>query len=612
MMGTNNQVKMSVSDYIAEFLMQINCRKVHGLVGGGAAGLNDGFIRHPDIEYHCYHHEQSAGYAALGEARLKKRWSIINPTTGCGGTNCYTPVLNAWQDSLPIVVISGNVNLSTCSRYINSMNGLSLRAYGVQEHDIVESVKSITKYAELLTVAEDIPHVLASAFVEAASGRKGPSWIDVPADLQHEHLATAVFDDIPNRVRDVFARIKKNVDQISLSSDFSEFVSHFEKSVRPLVLIGSGVANDLDEKEAVKQFIKDKNLPVVATYGGTDVLDHEYDMYLGAVGIKGNRAANFATQNCDFLLVLGSRLPFAVIGYDVEKFAQHAKIFIVDLDEDELAKNTVNFPSRIHQVNGVASQCLAALSQTSSSIQPRWKRHCIDTKLKWEIIVENKSNFKYSGISIYHVMEELNKPAYDHCNFVVDAGSISYVAPTALRYNITRKFIFSPGQADMGCALPTALGVAANSSERTICVTGDGSFLSNVQELATLSYHNYNLTLVVLNNQGYLSISNTQKNNYGEDRVFGEHLGRGLTFPDYEKLCDAFNLRFKRIDSIDELSNITEPDLKVIEVACLTEETIAPYQARINSRQAGAHDMAPFKDKDELIEFSSTKLEFAR
>jgi thiamine pyrophosphate-dependent acetolactate synthase large subunit-like protein len=239
------------------------------------------------------------------------------------------------------------------------------------------------------------------------------------------------------------------------------------------------------------------------------------------------------------------------------------------------------------------------------------KKHLM-TKEKWEIISENKQYFQYEGVSIYHVMEELNLPDYDTCNFVIDAGSISYVGPTALKYRAGRNFIFSPAQADMGCALPSALGVSSTSKNRTICVTGDGSFMSNMQELASFAHHSYNMTLIILNNSGYLSISNTQKNNYGANRMFGEHDGRGITFPNYEKLCAAFGMSFERVASVEELFKIKDQDINVVEIVCQSEETVAPYQTRVDGQQAGSHDMAPFRDKNELIALASTNLEFVR
>lgn len=602
----------TVADYIAAFLVQMGVIRVHGLMGGGAAGLNDGFIQNSAIEYLCYHHEQSAGYAAIGEMRLTKRPTVLNPTTGCGATNCYTPVLNAWQDSLPLVVVSGNVNLSTCSHYLNNNKSLNVRSYGVQEHDIVKSVVSITKYAVLLESADKIEDVMVKAFMIALSGRKGPTWIDVPADLQHSNISHEMFLRIPSAVNSLMAFVENQQVSLNEIEPFEEINKLLRVSKRPLLLLGGGVSNTPSEKSAVLSFQRESRIPVVSTYAGTDVLDHSDDLYLGAIGIKGNRAANFATQNCDLLIVLGSRLPFAAVGYDVGNFATHAKICVVDPDQSEINKNKVIFLDRVVQVKATASAFTTAARNHLPEISKQWLLKCKVTKEKWNIIEENKTFFDYQGISIYHVMEELNSSSYDDSNFVVDAGSVSYVAPTALHYNKSRNFIFSPSQADMGCALPSALGVASTSDKRTICITGDGSFMSNLQELATLAYHDYNLTVLVLNNSGYLSITNTQANNYGANRIFGEHDGRGLTFPDYKTLCQSFGLSYMKIGSIQDLKSIKNTDIKIVEILCLQQETIAPYQARYDGQQAGAHDMAPFIDKGQLSQYSSVDLKFVR
>jgi len=607
--------ELTVADYIAEFLAQISCNKVHGLMGGGAAGLNDAFIRNSHIEYYCYHHEQSAGYAAVGESRLSRRWAILNPTTGCGGTNCFTPVLNAWQDSLPLIVISGNVNLNTCSSHLNERYGISLRAYGVQEHDVIKSMRAITKYCALLERPENIQTLMYEAFVSAGTGRKGPCWIDIPADLQHTAISDRLILEIPNQIKLIYSAIESSVNRLPDQKDLGaieEIISIFRASERALILVGGGVSNNVTERGVVNNFIVENNLPVIATYAGTDIVDHEYDMYLGTIGVKGNRAANFALQNCDALLVLGSRLAFGAVGYDVDNFARHAAICVAEIDFNEIKKNENIFPNRIKQALVKASTLVEYLRDSQPSLSKKWLASCKSSKKNWGIITENIANFDNQNISIYQVMEELNRPNYDHCNFVTDAGSVSYVAPTSLKYSESRNFIFSPAQADMGCALPSALGVAASSDQRTICIVGDGSFMSNSQELGALAFHNYNLTIIILNNSGYLSISNTQRNNYGRDRVYGEHSGRGIIFPDFEKLCSAFGLKYKKVNSLDDLKFFRDCGTRVIEVLCSQSETIAPYQAKVNNAQAGAHDMAPFKELDELNRYATVDLKFVR
>ena len=277
----------NVADYIAEFLAEIKCTTVHGLMGGGAAGLNDGFIRHKKINYKCYHHEQSAGYSALGEARYTKRWAVVNPTTGCGGANCFTPVMNAWQDSIPLVVISGNVNLSSCTSFYREDYGVDLRSYGVQEHDIIKSVNPITKYAAVVTNADDIDKILFDAFFEAANGRKSPCWIDVPADIQHQSVSEKKMLGIQTLIMELYSKLAKLDVATSSTGIESETLDLLSSCTRPLVLVGGGVSNDITNKQLVRKFITDNGLSVVATYGATDVIDHGNDLYLGAVGIKG-------------------------------------------------------------------------------------------------------------------------------------------------------------------------------------------------------------------------------------------------------------------------------------------------------------------------------------
>ena len=604
---------MNVSDIVAELLVQLSLTKVHGLMGGGAAGLNDGFICNSNIDYLCYHNEQSAGYAALAEARLKKRWAILNPTTGCGGTNAYTPVLNAWQDSIPLVVISGNVNLNTCTQYIQDGEDFELRAYGVQENDIEKCVKPITKFTSTLWAASDLEDTFLKAFSLANSGRKGPVWIDIPADIQHQQIPNTSSQFIPKLAKKILNgenRLKfKKSDQ---SKKGFQLLKILEKSERPLLLVGGGVRNNKHAVDLVRELVNETKIPVVATYAGTDVISHDYKRYLGAIGIKGNRAANFAVQNCDCLLVLGSRLAFGAVGYDMKNFAKHAKILVIDNDLNEIKKNEKIFKDNVKQLNIDIGEFLMKSNVKLSGISSDWTKKCEETKIKWEIINENKAVYNYKGISIYHVMEELRNGCYDGCNFAIDAGSISYVGPTSLHYRNSRNFIFSPAQADMGCALPSALGVSSNSSQKTFCITGDGSFMSNIQELATLSYHRYNLTVVLLSNDGYLSISNTQKNNYGENRVYGEHRQRGLEFPDFNKICEAFDIEYTCIDKVQNLHKLCETGPRVIEIKCLIDEIISPYQSRLNGEQAGAHDMAPHKEISELEKYASTKLFFIR
>ena len=284
-----------------------NIVRVHGLTGGGAATLNDAFIKKENLEYICYHHEQSAGHAAIGEAKFKGNVAVVNPTTGCGGTNCATSVLNAWQDSTPVLFISGNVKKETCTNWFYSQKGIKLRKYGIQEHDIVSTYKDITKYSVFLDNKEDVKNVMEKSWLELNSGRKGPVWIDIPADIQ----ATEI---------DTYKPYFKS--QLS------------KKEERPLLLVGYGIRQSGNITK-FKNFIQKYQIPYVSTYGARDYTAFEDRLNIGTVGIRGSRAGNFALQNSDLLLILGSSLGSSVVGYEPDLFSPQSYKILVDCDIEE-------------------------------------------------------------------------------------------------------------------------------------------------------------------------------------------------------------------------------------------------------------------------------------
>ena len=318
---------MRVCDWIANYLYSNGVDRVHGLMGGGASGLNDGFIKHGKIDYICYHHEQGAGHAAVGEAKFTGRLSVVNPTTGCAGTNCATSVLNAWQDSVPVLFLSGNVRLSTCSRFINQTKNITLRKYGIQEHDIVETYRSITKMSMFIERPEDVPYIMQQAVYLATTGRKGPVWIDIPGDVQtapmplHYHVFNP---DSANLYETSYVGLKQQL----------------HNAARPIVLAGYGIRQGNCVGQ-FKTFIEKYKLPFVSTYGARDYVEDSHPLSLGAVGIKGSRAGNFAMQNADLLLILGSSIGASVIGYDAKQFSPASYKIMVDIDNNEMKKDIV-------------------------------------------------------------------------------------------------------------------------------------------------------------------------------------------------------------------------------------------------------------------------------
>ncbi len=327
---------MKVNDYIAERLHQEGIRYVFGIMGGGAAGINDGFIR-SKIEYICFHHEQGASNAALAYSKSKNQIAVVNPTTGCGGLNCVTSLVSAFQDSVPLLFISGNYRLHETTRYLNKTKNINLRKFGLQEHDVIEHVNYATKYFEFVENKNDIPLILEKAIYECTSGRPGPCWIDIPADIQVQ--------EIDDEFLCPKIEFKENIFD---NHNIQEFNILLKNSTRPLVLLGSGV-NISDCKQQAIDFIESFQIPSVSTYSAKNILPLDHKLSIGTIGIKGSRAGNFALQNCDLLIALGCSLNSTHIGYDKNLFSPKSKKILVNIDENDYLKNNVDIDLFIKQ-----------------------------------------------------------------------------------------------------------------------------------------------------------------------------------------------------------------------------------------------------------------------
>lgn len=327
---------MRVCDYIAEYVWNQGCKYVYGLMGGGASGLNDGFIKHGKIKYICFHNEQGAGHAAVAESKLTGNISIVNPTTGCGGTNCMTSLLAAWQDSVPVIFISGNVGLEQCSRFLKDNTfAFSLRKFGIQEHDIISTVKSMTKYAAFVDHQLQIKDVLDEAIKHATTGRPGPVWIDIPSNIQ-----TA---EVPYTVDNKYVFENKKLEMSTFST--IRFDVTYLNASRPLVLAGQGIKQS-KTIDLFQQFIEKYKIPYVYTYGASDLPPWNHPLNVGTIGIKGTRAGNFAMQAADALFILGCSLNNSHTGYDLKTWSPYSKKIFVTNDPNEYGKYKHAFTGR--------------------------------------------------------------------------------------------------------------------------------------------------------------------------------------------------------------------------------------------------------------------------
>ena len=583
---------MRVCDYIAQTLNNIGVTKVYGLVGGSTAGLNDGFISNPNIEFIAFHHEQGAGHAAVGSARTDKKISVCNVTAGCGVTNAMTSLLNAYEESAPVLFLSGNTSMANQAKYINKEKGIHLRKYGIQDLDAIKTVEGICKYAVAIERAEDVPYELAKAIHIAQEGRPGPVWIDVPGNVQ----AAQIPDDYKTYHPDPIYHTG-NRDPIL------EALQAVFKSERPVIVAGNGIALG-NARELFRKFVDQYNIPFITTFLSRDLVEYEHEQNLGMMGIKGARAANFAMQNADCLLILGCSMNVTHIGYDTKSFSPHSKKIMVDIDTSELKKDIFTVDQAINC--NVYEFLNTALEHTTDYKAGPWAEKCLGWKAKWPLYQPEVHRPDTSGINLYEIVESINRNMESKDCFVVDAGQPCYILSTNGKYKKDCRYMAQSAQGDMGYALPASVGVHfADPSLNVVLVIGEGSFYTNMQELAVIKQYNIPVKIFVINNDGYMSIKQTQNKMFG-GRQWGVSNSTGVYFADIAKVADAFEIPYFKVTNNQELdtymSSVMHRDHPVIvEFMSQHELDVQPAQAiKPDGKQGGLHEMSPFLSQEEL------------
>jgi acetolactate synthase-1/2/3 large subunit len=583
---------MRVCDYIAKRLHEHGIETVYGLVGGSTAGINDGFISHPTMEFIAFHHEQGAGHAAVGAARTNKKLSVCNVTAGCGVTNAMTSLLNAYEESAPVLFISGNTAMSNQAKYINKEKGIHIRKYGIQDLDAIKTVEGICKYSVAIERAEDIPYELEKAIHIAQDGRPGPVWIDVPGNVQAAQ--------IPEGYKEFYPDVKYltgNRDAIlaALQTVF--------KAERPVVVAGNGIALS-NSREIIRLFIDKYKIPFVTTFLSRDLIEYEHDQNLGMMGIKGARAANFALQNADCLLILGCSMNVTHIGYDTKSFSPHSTKIMIDIDNSELKKDIMKVDTAINC--DVYEFLNTALENPTDYTASTWSDKCLHWKTKWPIYNPEVHRSDVGGLNLYEIVESINRNMEPKDCFVVDAGQPCYILSTNGKYKKDCRYMAQAAQGDMGYAIPASVGVYfADPSLNIVLVIGEGSFYTNMQELAVIRQHNIPVKIFVINNDGYMSIKQTQNKMFG-GRQHGVSSSTGVYFADISKVADAFEIPYFKVTNNAELdtymSSVMHRDHPVIvEFMSQHELDVQPAQAmKPDGSQGMLHDMSPFLSQEEL------------
>ena len=571
-----------VADYIINFFEKRGIKFAFEVTGGGAMFLNDAVEQSNITPIFC-HHEQACAMAAVGYSKTNNEVSLLIPTTGCGSTNTITGILDAWQDSNKIIVISGQVN----KKDTTYLKDIPLRKLGVQEANIIDIVKSITKYATMIQNPNDIAYELEKAYDMCINGRPGPVWLDVPLDIQ-----SSLIDE--NNLHH-YSPNKQDLNPTSLQ----EIEKYLQTSKRPIILAGNGVYLSDCKHEFIK-FIEKYQIPTAVTFGGIGLLEENHPLYVGRLGIKGTRAGNFAVANSDLIISLGSSLSIPVTGYQYHLFGRESKIVVVDIDENEHLKNTVKIEKIIKDD---LFNFFSQKSNLSIVVNPNWIKKCIEWKNKWSPFDRDNIN----ELNMYSFSKKLSESTQNLDSLVVtDAGSAYYVLAQSLLNN---KLILPLAQGEMGFMLPAAIGASiAQPNTNIIGVTGEGSFQFNIQELQTIIQNNLPIKIFILNNGGYLSIRNTQTK-FFEKRFSGVDKNSGVSFPDTEKIAYAYGFPFMRVNNIDELDNINQVinhnGYYICEIMCPLNEEIYPTSATLQTNDGKLvsqplENMSPFLSKEEF------------
>ena len=578
-------------DYLIDRIYDAGAHHVFFVPGTGCMFLTDALARKKELVDVSVHHEQAAGMAALTYAKLNETLGACVVTTGCGGTNAVTACLNAWQDNVPCVFISGQAARNQTVRNAP----VPLRQMGRQEADIIAIVESITKYAVMINDPLETAYEIDKALYEAQNGRKGPVWIDVPMDIQNSIIDTDSMRHF----------IPEDKDTLDLSDEDKKFlISELRKAERPVILAGNGIrlAGAVDDFVC---FINKTQIPVTYTRLGHDLIDADNPMHIGMVGMLGaSRAGNFAVANADLVISLGTRLAIDTTSYEYDKFARGAKLIVIDIDEVEHKKGTVRIDKFI---KADAKKAISALMKENFSLNiDAWREKCTHWKITYPVCEEQ---YKHGDlINMYYFTDALSDVLPDNAVVMSDAGNTFFTVSPVVRVKKSKgqRSIVSGAQAEMGYALPGAIGASYVTDGPVIPITGDGSVMMNIQELETMSFLHRNIKLCVMNNNGYSSIRQLQNNAF-RGRLIGCDPSNGCSFPDFEAIAKAFRLKYVKIEGsenlqvkIKEMLTIEGPVL--CEVMCVTEQPFLGVSTGKNSKgrivNRPIEDQAPFLDRD--------------
>jgi acetolactate synthase-1/2/3 large subunit len=583
-----------LSDYVISFLKERGINDVFLVSGGNLMYLLESLRTH-NMNYICNHHEQASSMAAEAYSKMKNNLGFAMVTSGPGATNAITGVTGAWIDSNPLLVISGQ---SYSTQTIGDSN---LRQLGVQEINITDIVKPITKYTVMVKDPNKIRYHLEKALYLATSGRPGPVWLDIPVNIQMAMIEEKNLDSF------ALPEIKEEVGY-ELKIKIQETINLIKESKRPIILVGNGVRLGHAEKEFI-ELLEKLQIPVVTSRNANDLIWDNHELYVGRVGSFGQRVANFALQNSDLLLSIGSRINLAVTGWAYRDFARAAKKIIVDIDKYELKKINIKPDLPINcDAKSFISEMLSQLKDYTPQNLFVWKEKIRFWQEKYPIVLPEYKKVR-GYVNPYYFSEILSGELKESDVIVTDMGMSFQCVMQAIKLKKGQRLLTSSGLAPMGFGLPGAIGTCiANNKQRTVCISGDGGLQMNIQELQTLVHNRLPIKLFIFNNDGYSSMRETQ-DAYFKGRT-GADISSGVSIPDIIRIAEAYGLKTKKIrdqtrlrEDINEVLNCSGPVVCDVNISAIPK--VMPKQGAFDRPDGKTvprpiEDMAPYLDREEL------------
>jgi len=586
--------KMRLADFVIQWLVDKGLNDIFLISGGGIMFLCDAVGKNKKMKYYSTHHEQACAVAAEAWARIHNKPGICLVTTGPGATNALTGVAGAYMDSVPMMVISGQVRSNIMADYAKQ------RQIGPQEGNTVAAARHYTKYAKLIINPNEILYELEKAYYLSMNGRPGPAWLDIPLDVQNAEIK-------PSKLRRFNRPTLKT--KKSFPNEVKKAAALLKQAKRPILILSREVRSSGAVGKLLDNFIKKIKAPIVTPYGGFDLIPENNPLVMGTYGPIGQRKANFALQNSDLILSIGSTLSIAATGFNFSTFAPNAKKIMVYVDSGELKKNTIKIDLKIEaSAKEFMTELLRQLGNTRLTYDPKWKQACAYWRDTYGNVISDfykKKNFVNPYI-FFDKLSSLLKP-----KDTVIAGNSLDTASMYQAYKVQKnqRAFNNANWGAMGWCLPGGVGVAVATKHRTILVTGDGSVQMNIHELGTISHYNLPVKIFIFNNSGYESIRIMQDTHFGGNYV-GSDQKSGVTNPNFKYLAKAYSIPYLPLTNNESIIRVTKKAL-AIKGPTIIEMRVDPQQHRIPKVSSFRHpdgtmesrpleDMWPFLPREEI------------